>query len=100
MDTRLGKPKIKPIKILVDSGTTSSIIMGSLVKKLRTKDSTPVSWKTKAGIFKTNKTCKLKFRLPELYEDRIVEYKIHVDDSRTEDNCQYDMLLGGDICTE
>ena len=29
-----------------------------------------------------------------------MEYKIHVDDSRTEDNCQYDMLLGGDLCTE
>ena len=30
----------------------------------------------------------------------IIEYKIHVDDSKTYDNCKYDMLLGGDICTE
>ena len=66
--------------------------MGSLVKKLRTKEATPVRWTTKAGVFKTNKTCKLKFCLPELYFDHIIEYKVHVDESRSDDNCQYDMV--------
>ncbi len=34
-NTSLGKPKFKPIKILFDSGTTSTIIAHDYAKKLR-----------------------------------------------------------------
>ena len=48
-----GKPKYIPICALLDSGTSSSIVMGHFAAK--------ATWNTKAGIFKTNKTCKVQF---------------------------------------
>ena len=96
----LGKPKAKPLRILIDSGTTSSIILGNFTKKLRTKSTKPAVWRTKAGTFTTTKQCKIKFRLPELFNDRIIEYKVHVDEQTQSEETYYDMLLGGDICSE
>ena len=40
--------------------------MGQFVKKLHmTKTVKATHWNTKAGIFETNKTCKVQFALPE-----------------------------------
>ena len=50
--------------------------------------------------FTTNKQCKIKFRLPELFNDRIIEYKVHVDEHTQPHESYYNMLLGGDICSE
>ena len=94
-----GKPKYKPIHVLLDSGTSSSIVMGHFMKKLRvTKTAKVTCWNTKAGIFKTNKTCKVQFALPEFDTQKIIEWTMHVDDSATSN--LYDMIIGTDLMTE
>ena len=65
-NTRLGKPKFKPIKVLFDSGTTSTIITHEYAKKLRINKSHETKWNTKGGNFVTKGTCNLMFRLPEI----------------------------------
>ncbi len=100
MNTRLGRPVVEPLRILVDTGTTSSIILGKFTKKLRMKRTTATTWRTKAGTFTTTKKCKIQFRLPELHRQRIIEYTVNVDDSKESPNGYYDLLLGTDMCQE
>ena len=100
MNMRLGKPSVKPLRILVDTGTTSSIILGRFTKKLRTKRTVATTWRTKAGTFTTTEKCKIKFRLPELHRERIIEYYVNVDNSKEAPNSYYDLLLGTDMCQE
>ena len=98
INTRLGKPDSRPMRVLIDSGTTKSIILKSFTQKLRCKKTQPVQWRTKAGNFTTDEVSKIQFRLPDLYKDRIIEYKVHVDTQTAPDSCYYDMILGSDIC--
>ena len=48
LNTHLGKERYQPIRILLDSSMSASIILGQLTKKLRNKSSQPTKWKTKA----------------------------------------------------
>ena len=94
-----GKPKYKPICALLDSSTSSSIVMGHFMKNLRmTKAAKATHWNTKAGIFETNKTCKVQFALPEFDTQNLIEQKMHVDDSTTSN--LYDIIIGTDLMTE
>lgn len=97
LKTDLGKGKIKKLKVLLDSGASSSIIKHDAVKKLRIKKS-PIttSWTTAAGSFDTSTKCKIDFLLPELSPTRTVEYKVHV----TKAIANYDMIIGRDLLKE
>ena len=55
-------------------------------------------WNTKAGIFETNEICKVQFALPEFNSQKLIEWKMHVDDSTTSN--LYDMIIGTDLMTE
>jgi len=99
LNIRLGRSKYRAIRILLDSGTTSSIVMGRLTKKLRMSQTThSTKWSTKAGVFETNKTCKVQFILPEFDQNKIIEWTMHVDDSTS--NSNYDMIIGTDLMVE
>src|SRR5687767_13514466 len=54
----------KRIKILFDTGCRATLIHHSLIKNLKSRKENPSNWPTKAGSFKTTKTCKVKFTLP------------------------------------
>ena len=54
------------------------------------------NWNTAAGNFKTTKTVKADFKLPEFYTNRIINWKFHVTSSLG----RYDMILGRDILNE
>ena len=100
MSVHLGKPLLKPLRLLVDTGTTKTIILGRFTKKLRTKRTAATVWRTKAGTFTTTEKCKIKFRLPELHRERIIEYSVNVDKSEEAPSSYYDLLLGTDMCQE
>ena len=73
--------------------------MGQFVKKLcMTKTAKATCWNTKAGIFETNKTCKVQFTSPEFDTQKLIEWKMHVDDSTTSN--LYDMMIKTDLMTE
>ena len=97
INTRRGKPKHDVMRCLLDSGTTSTLVLKKFVKKLRLKPATKRTWMTRGGKFSTTKTTTAKFRLPELHNEREIEWKVHVDESKSPEDTNYDMIIGGDL---
>ena len=62
---RLGKSKLSNLRILLDSGASSTILSGKYAKKLRQKTTKPQKWVTQAGTIQTNQKAKVELILPE-----------------------------------
>ena len=74
-----GKPQPKNIKILLDSGSTGTLMCENLAKKLKVKKSSSTfEWTTLAGPVKTATTAKVEFSLPEFHDDKLIEWKVHL----------------------
>ena len=94
LHTRLEHPNPRTVKILLDSGTSVSIIQYKYVEKLRLKKHhDPLKWKTAAGELSTKYQVDIEFSLPELHESRMVQWTVHV----TKTTGNYDLILGRDI---
>ena len=96
MNTRSGMALFRNFRILLDIGSSSTIIMGKLTSKLKPKNSTETTWETQAGKFMTSKKVNIYFCLPELCATKIVTWKCHVARST---KSRYDMILGRDLLT-
>ena len=96
LNVSLGKPKLKTIKILCNSGATATILSKKFVKNLRTKQDSVQTWETPAGTFETHSKCKVDFTMPEFHPKRLITYKVHV----TPQPMGYDMILGTDLLRE
>ena len=81
----------RPLKILLDSGSTSSIINKEFLKNLEYRSTETTSWTTKAGKFLTKGRCMVSFSLPELHQDKVITWNLHVDNNKS---THYDMILG------
>ena len=97
MNTRKGRAKFKKIYILLDSGCSSTILMGRLVKRLGLEKDAPMQWITQAVDITTNIKVKVDFTLPALSATNAVTWNCHVDDSA---KGRYDMVLLQDLQTE
>ena len=96
MYTRKGRAKLKNFSILLDSGCSSTVVMGRLVNKLGLKEDTPMQWNTQAGNITTNPKVKVDFTIPALSATNVVTWRFHVDEST---KSRYDMILGHYILT-
>ena len=94
--TRLGKPKPQTIRILLDSGASASIFNIKFLNKLHLKRNQTTTWTTAAGNFTTSRTTEVQFTMPELYDDRVIEWKVHV----AKDTGVYDAVIGRDLLRE
>ena len=90
----LGKDKRTTIKILLDSGASSTLISHDVVKKLRIKPETATDWTTAAGTFATSGKCNVIFQLPELSPSADIQYNMHVFKGKIPN---YDMIIGRDL---
>ncbi len=86
------------IRILLDSGSSGSIILEKYVHKLHMKNDHRTVWDTKGGIFRTSKKCKATFILNEFFQNKAIEWNLHVD-LTPGPHCYY-MILGRDIMQE
>lgn len=96
INNRLGKPKLKMIKVLLDSSGCSTVICQDLAKNLYVKRCPYVQWSTMAGDVKTSKMTNIHFSLSEFHKEHIVEWNVHVSDTLH----SYDMIIGRDILTQ
>ena len=95
-DNKNIKEDITYIKILLDSGASSSIINKHCIEGLKLDKSQVTEWRTSAGVFTTNEQTKLNLKLPEFFEQRIIMCDVHV----TENTSTYDMIMGRDLLRE
>ena len=58
VNTSGGKPKLKTIKVLLDSGSSGTVIHEDFVKKLQVSNDETTKWSTAAGKLTTNRTVK------------------------------------------
>jgi hypothetical protein len=75
---QLGKSRLHELRVLFDSGSSGSIIVAKFVKKLRIKNDTKTEWLTQGGTFHASGKCKMNFILNEFYENKVMEWTLHV----------------------
>ena len=63
---RLDNDNFNSLRILIDSGESSSIILGKHMQKVQKKMINPICWSTQVGDFNNDYTSELEFLLPEL----------------------------------
>jgi Retroviral aspartyl protease len=88
-NTRAGKAKPVIVKALLDSGASASLITEKYTKKRQA----PQGWNTPGGELNTNKMVKSQFTMPELQDDKLIEWNMYV----TKYLGYYNMIIGRDI---
>jgi hypothetical protein len=73
---------VVPMRVLLDTGTTATIILREFVGKgrARTNKKKRTKWKTLGGIFTTNYESLLDLKFHELSTRKVVTWQAHVDD--------------------
>lgn len=94
-----GTNKLMDAKALLDSGGSGCLIAKHLAQNLPittpTSQST-VQFLTAAGTYTSQGLVHLKFSMPELHHDRIIEWSFHV----AENLGAYDVIIGRDLMQE
>jgi len=84
-------------KGLLDTGGSGCLVTRQLVKNLKTnRHAAQTNFTTAAGNYTSNEAVRTQFTIPELHDDRIVEWKFHVADELG----PYDLIIGRDLLRE
>ena len=92
--------RLMPVRVLCDTGTTSTIVLREFVQRMNMRDDAPTLWKTMGGKFVTRKVAVIKFSLPEFSPNRTITWTAHVDDHTDRKRAQYDLIIGNDLLGE
>jgi hypothetical protein len=86
---------VVPIRALLDTGTTSTIVLIECVVKGRAR----TKWQTLGGNFTTNYESLLNFKFPAISTSKVVTWQANVDDKTSSKEAAYDMIMGVDLMT-
>ena len=93
-NSRLGKAKPITLRALLDSGGGGPLVAEKFAKKLRVRESAAQQvWTTPSGAMTTTAKAKTQFTIPELHENRLIEWDLFV----TKDLGAHDMIIGRDL---
>ena len=95
MNGRPGKAKFNSLRILLDYGMNSLIVLGKHTKELCNKKTQPVKWSTQGSDFLTTHTTNVEFLLRELDATKSVTWNFHVDE--LQENAGYNMIIGRNV---
>jgi hypothetical protein len=86
---------VVPIIALLDTGTTSTIILREFLVKgiARTNKKKRTKWKTLGGTFTTNYETLLDFKFPEISTSKVVTWQAHVDDNTSSKEAAYGIIM-------
>ena len=91
--TNTNSARTHTIRVLLDSGASSSVIRHTVVSELPQKHTATTEWRTVAGTLQTHTKVLIQVILPELNQTSIIEHETHV----TTHLCEYDMIMGRDL---
>jgi hypothetical protein len=95
-NTRMGKAKPVTLRALLDSGGSGSLVSEKYAKKLRMKkQASKTIWTTPGGTMTTSVKCQAQFTMPELFDNRVIEWDLYVAPNMG----AYDMIIGQDLLT-
>jgi len=92
-----------PIRALLDTGTSATILLKEFVAKGRAKsykNPKKTQWRTLGGTFTTNRRALVDFKFPELSTTKSVSWICHVDHKTDPKTAQYDLIIGMDLMTD
>ena len=94
--------KVVPIRCLIDTGTSATMILRQFVRKGRAKSykGKQEKWRTLGGTFTTNRKVLIDFSLPEFDTKKKISWICHVDEKTPYNQNNYDMIIGMDLQTE
>ena len=96
MNNRKGKARLKTFRVLLESGYSSTIVIGSIVKQISLEEDALMQWNTQPRNVTTNLKVKVYFTLPAFSATNFMTFNFHVDEFS---KGGYDMILGQDILT-
>ena len=84
-----------PIRALLDTGTTASILLKQFIKKGRASSykGQRTTWNTSGGQFQTRRKALVDFKFPELDPTKTITYVVHADDTTNAAAATYDMMV-------
>ena len=91
-----------PIRCLLDTGCSDSILLRDYVKRGRAKSfkGKPTVWDTMGGKFVTKQKALIDFKFPELDYNKSITHICHIDSKTDKKKALYDMIIGMDLMTE
>jgi len=94
--------KLIPIRALLDTGTSATLLLRQFVQKGRASGykQKPTLWKTLGGNFTTSRKALVDFKFPELSTDKKVQWVTHIDHITNPKESAYDMIIGMDLMTD
>ena len=96
--TKEGKSKQKSLVVLLDSGSSHSMIKYKHVKSKKHKFLKNYStYSTAAGQYSTAYEVKLKFALEEFNRNTLLKHTFDIDESNDKKGIGYDMIIGRDL---
>ena len=87
----------KTVRILLDTGSSNSIILNDFTTDVAPTVTT--SWMTKTGTMTTNGLSTVNLILPDFDVKRVIKWQFHVDSHNKISNSRYDMIIGRDLLT-
>ena len=94
MNTHSGKASFKNFQILLDSGSSSTIVIRKLTSNNKSKEITKNMQETQARKFTTSKKVNIDLCLPDFNATKIITWKLHVKEST---NSIYNITLSKDL---
>jgi hypothetical protein len=82
----------KPIRCLLDTGTSATIVLREYVAKGKAKgykQPEVTRWSTMGGVFTTKRKALLEFKLPEFSTNKTVEWVCHINENTTPKKVPY-----------
>ena len=90
MNTLKARGKFNNFQIILDSGRSFTVVMGSKIEKLTLKENAVMQWHKKGGSITINIKVKIDFTILELSAENILTRDCHVDESS---KGRYDIIL-------
>ena len=89
-----GKVRFITSLIILDRSSSSEIITGKFMSKIKKEILATTMWETKAGHFTVSEMANVDLYLPELSVKKVVTWKLNVGESN---KVRYNMILGREL---